>query len=95
MYLTRSKNPRKSVKLSKLAYVAECRRSLRQAPDVHLAIFANADDTIQLVMSSGNPDRKEHMTSEVIPVTWYREELAEKKDHIRMAVTRFKHYIRF
>lgn len=95
MYLTRSKNPRKSVKLTKLAYVAECRRSLRKAPDVHLAIFANADDTIQLVMSSGNPDHKEHMTSEVIPVTWYREELAEKKDHIRMAVTRFKHYIRF
>lgn len=95
MYLTRSKNPRKSVKLSKLAYVAECRRSLRKAPDVHLQIFANADDTIQLVMSSGNPDHKEHMTSEVIPVTWYREELAGKKDHIREAVAHFKNYVRF
>ena len=90
-----TKLPIKSIKLSKLAYVDECKRSLRKASDVHLDIFANADDTIQLVMSSGNPDRKEHMTSDVIPVTWYREELAEKKDSIRKAVAHFKNYVRF
>lgn len=95
MYLTRSKNPRKSVKLSKLAYVNECRRSLRPASDMHFDVFANADDTIRLVLSAGNPDHKEYMVSEVIPVTWYREELAAKKDHIRNAVARFKNYVRF
>ena len=94
MYLTRSKKPRKFVKLSKTAYVKECRRSLIKAPDMHLAVFANADDSIQLVLSSGNPDRKEYTMSEVIPVTWYREELAAKKDHIRYAVARFKNYVR-
>ena len=94
MYLTRSKKPRKSVKLSKLAYVAECRRSLRPASDMHLAIFVNNDDSIQLVMSSGNPDRKEFRSTQNIPVTWYREELARKKDQIRFAVAYFKNCVR-
>lgn len=89
-----AKRPIKSIKLSALAYVDECRRSLRKASDVHLDIFANADDTIQLIMSSGNPYSKEHMTSIVIPVTWYRDELAEKKDRIRKAVAHFKNYVR-
>ena len=96
-----SKNPRKPSKLAKHAYVAECRRSLRPAPDVHLAIDAEANDTVTLVMHSRDTAGTEHLTCRVIPVTcrvipvtWDRTELAEKKEYIRHCVASFKNYIR-
>ena len=89
-----SKNPRKPSKLTKLAYVAECRRSLRPAPDVHLTINAEANDTVTLVMHSRDTAGTEHLTCRVIPVTWDRTELAAKKEYIRHCVASFKNYVR-
>lgn len=94
MYLTRSKNPRKFVKLSEKEYLAECEKSVRPSPDIHVDLFVNAKDEIRLLITSMNPERR-YMTDEVFPVTWYREELAEKKDRIRKAVAHFKNHIRF
>ena len=89
-----SKNPRKPSKLTKLAYVAECRKSLRPAPDVYLTINAEANDTVTLLMQSGKAGGTEHLTCRVIPVTWDRTELAEKKEYIRHCVASFKNYVR-
>ena len=94
MYLSRSKNPRKLVKLSEKEYLAECEKSVRPSPDIHVDLFVNAKDEIRLLITSMNPERR-YMTDEVFPVTWYREELAEKKDRIRKAVAHFKNHIRF
>ena len=94
MYLTRSKNPAKHVKLSVEDYKAECIKSVRPSPDIHVDLFVNAKDEIRLVITSMNPERR-YTTDEVIPVTWYREELAAKKDHIRKSVANFKNHIRF
>jgi len=94
MYLSRSKNPSKHVKLSVEEYLAECEKSVRQSPDIHVDLFVNAKDEIRLMISSKNPERR-YTTDEVIPVTWYREELAVKKDHIRKSVANFKNHIRF
>lgn len=94
MYLSRSKNPRKLVKLSEKEYLAECEKSVRPSPDIHVDLFVNAKDEIRLLITSMNPERR-YTTDEVFPVTWYREELAEKKDRIRKAVAHFKNHIRF
>jgi hypothetical protein len=94
MYLTRSKNPRKFVKLSEKEYLTECQKSVRPSPDIHVDLFVNAKDEIRLVITSMNPERR-YTTDEVLPVTWYREELAGKKDRIRHAVAHFKNHIRF
>lgn len=94
MYLTRSKNPRKFVKLSVKEYLAECEKSVRPSPDIHVDLFVNAKDEIRLLITSMNPERR-YTTDEVFPVTWYREELAEQKDRIRKAVAHFKNHIRF
>lgn len=94
MYLSRSKNPSKHVKLSEKEYLAECEKSVRPSPDIHVDLFVNAKDEIRLLITSMNPERR-YMTDEVFPVTWYREELAEKKDRIRKAVAHFKNHIRF
>ena len=94
MYLSRSKNPRKLVKLSEKEYLAECEKSVRPSPDIHVDLFVNAKDEIRLLITSMNPERR-YTTDEVFPVTWYREELAEKKDCIRKAVAHFKNHIRF
>lgn len=93
MYLSRSKNPRKLVKLSVKEYLAECEKSVRPSPDIHVDLFVNAKDEIRLLITSMNPERR-YTTDEVFPVTWYREELAEKKDRIRKAVAHFKNHIR-
>ena len=93
MYLSRSKNPRKLVKLSEKEYLAECEKSVRPSPDIHVDLFVNAKDEIRLLITSMNPERR-YTTDEVFPVTWYREELAEKKDRIRKAVAHFKNHIR-
>ncbi len=94
MYLTRSKNPRKFVKLTEKEYLTECEKSVRPSPDIHVDLFVNAKDEIRLLITSMNPERR-YTTDEVFPVTWYREELAEKKDRIRKAVAHFKNHIRF
>lgn len=94
MYLSRSKNPRKLIKLSEKEYLDECEKSVRPSPDIHVDLFVNAKDEIRLLITSMNPERR-YTTDEVIPVTWYREELAAKKDRIRKAVANFKNHIRF
>lgn len=94
MYLSRSKNPAKHIKLSVEDYMAECGKSVRPSPDIHVDLFVNAKDEIRLLITSMNPERR-YTTDEVIPVTWYREELAVKKDHIRKSVADFKNHIRF
>lgn len=94
MYLSRSKNPRKLIKLSEKEYLDECGKSVRPSPDIHVDLFVNAKDEIRLLITSMNPERR-YTTDEVIPVTWYREELAAKKDRIRKAVANFKNHIRF
>ena len=94
MYLSRSKNPAKHVKLTVDEYLTECQKSVRPSPDIHVDLFVNAKDEIRLLITSMNPKRR-YMTDEVFPVTWYREELAEKKDHIRKSVANFKNHIRF
>ena len=92
MYLSRSKNPRKHVKLTIPEYLDECRKSIYSAPDIFVDLFVVAENELRLMISTKKSGDM-HMVNKRIHVTWYREELIEKKEQIRRTIAKFKNKI--
>lgn len=93
MYLSRSKNPRKHVKLTIPEYLNECKKSIYSAPDILVNLFVVTENELRLMVSSKIPG-EHYMIDKRIHVTWYREELIEKKEQIRKEIAKFKNKIR-